>query len=260
MSQRVPSTPPAGSPEHDEPAPGEAHDAPGADGAGDHERKRRSFLAELPVLILVAFVLALVLKTFLVQAFYIPSASMEPTLDVGDRVLVNKLSYELREPRRGELVVFREPVDEVAQAPESLGRRVVDFLSSGLGITPPDERDFIKRIIGLPGETIAMRDGVVLIDGQPLPEAPHSEGGYLSAVDRTDFAPVDIPEGEYFMMGDNRPNSADSRFSLGTIPREELIGRAFVVIWPPAHIDTLPIDDYRGAVGAAVVRASLAFP
>lgn len=239
MNQPAPSTPPADSgvttPAEDPPAE--------EDDGGKRKGKGASFLLELPVLIVIAFVLALLLKTFLVQAFFIPSSSMEPTLDVGDRVLVNKLSYTLRDPRRGELVVFTEQV-EGADTERSLGERIVTFLSSGLGVARPGERDFIKRIIGLPGETIAMSDGIVTIDGEPLPEATTTEGGYLSAEDPTEFGPVEIPEGHYFMMGDNRPNSSDSRFSLGPIPAEGLVGRAFVVIWPLQRIDTLPIADY----------------
>ncbi len=202
----------------------------------------RSFLAELPVLVLVAFVLALLLKTFLVQAFYIPSESMVPTLAIGDRVLVNKVVYEVREPRRGEVVVFREDGDLLGPDTRSVGQRVLDFLTSGLG-APPSERDFIKRIIGLPGETIELRHGVVYVDGRPLPEGLASEGGYLAEADIADFQAVTVPEGQYFMMGDNRRQSADSRSAMGTIDREDLIGRAFVVIWPLGRADTLPIFD-----------------
>lgn len=244
MSQPAHRVPPAGRPAHAEADP---QGAPPAD--GDAPKKRTSFFAELPVLILVAFVLALLLKTFLIQAFYIPSSSMEPTLGIGDRVLVNKLSYELRDPRRGELVVFTEPIPG-AETERSLGQRITTFLSSGLGVARPDERDFIKRIIGLPGETIEMRDGAVTIDGVALPEAATSDGGYLSAVDPTNFGPIDIPDDHYFMMGDNRPNSADSRFSLGTIDEDHLVGRAFVVIWPLGRVDTLPIADYRAEDGS----------
>ena len=239
MNQPAPSTPPGPAVPVDGSAPTEE-----APPEGD-AKKGRSFLAELPILIIIAFVLALLLKTFLVQAFFIPSSSMEPTLGIGDRVLVNKLSYRLRDPRRGEVAVFTEHTDGADTDP-SLSEQVVDFLSSGLGFARPDERDFIKRIIGLPGEEIAMRDGVILIDGEPLPEATTTEGGYLSAPDLTDFGPVEIPDDHYFMMGDNRPNSADSRFTLGPIDEENLVGRAFVVIWPLTRVDTLPIAEYDG--------------
>jgi signal peptidase I len=206
----------------------------------DSQPPPRSFLAELPVLVLVAFALALLLKTFLVQAFYIPSESMVPALEVGDRVLVNKVVYSLREPERGEVVVFRDNGELSGVDTRSLGERVLDFLTSGLG-APPSERDFIKRIIGLPGETVEVRDGVVYINGLALDERLVSEGGYLLEEDLSDFGPMTVPAGEYFMMGDNRRNSADSRSALGTVPRDDLIGRAFVVIWPVNRVDTLPI-------------------
>ena len=214
-------------------------------------RRRRSFLAELPILVLVAFVLALLLKTFLVQAFFIPSESMLPTLAVGDRVLVNKVAHELREPRRGEVVVFTQ-ADAVADpGPDGIVERAWDFVAGGFGITEPGDKDFIKRIIGLPGETIEMRDGVVHVEGEPVVEQRAAEGGYLSEPDMTDFGPTEIPSGHYFMMGDNRPNSSDSRSLLDTIPDDQLVGRAFVVIWPPGRFSTLPIAEYGDDVPAS---------
>ncbi len=203
----------------------------------------RAFWAELPVLVIVALVLAVLLKTFVVQAFFIPSSSMEPTLQIGDRVLVTKTAYLYREPRRGEVVVFSEEPDETDEDGNLL-TGTLRSLASGLGVTAPSERDFIKRIIGLPGETIEMRGGVVLIDGEPVPEAASTEGGYLSRPDLTDFGPVTVEPGHYFMMGDNRPNSADSRYGLGQIPREQILGRAFVIIWPVSSAGSLPIAEY----------------
>lgn len=194
------------------------------------------------MLAVIAFVLALLLKTFLIQAFFIPSASMEPTLEVGDRVLVNKLSYTFREPRRGELVVFTQRDDAARQL--GLGERIRDALASGLGQPRPHQRDFIKRIMGLPGDTVEVRDGAVYIDGERLPERTADEGGYLAAYPEEPFGPVEVPPGHYFMLGDNRPNSADSRSSLGMVRREAIVGRAFVVIWPVRQLDTLPISDY----------------
>lgn len=220
-----------------------------ADGTDEEEQteapKHRSFLAELPVLVAIAFLLALLLKTFLIQAFFIPSASMEPTLLIGDRVLVNKVVYEVREPRRGEVVVFTK--DDGQVAPQgNVVERFLRSLSSGLGVSPSGEKDYIKRIIGLPGEMIEMRDGVVLVDGQPVPEATTVEGGYLAERDPNDFGPVQVPDDQYFMMGDNRQNSSDSRFpQLGTIPRDDIIGRAFVTIWPVGRLDTLPGAKYH---------------
>jgi signal peptidase I len=209
---------------------------------GGPQKGSGSFLAELPLLVLIAFVLALLLKTFLVQAFFIPSSSMEPTLAVNDRVLVNKLTTALREPQRGEVVVFSEGDPDNDRG---LLRRFSDSLVSGIGLAAPAEKDFIKRIVGLPGETIEMREGVVYIDGQPLPEAPRDEGGYLTARHYNDFGPVELAADEYFMMGDNRPSSSDSRM-FGAIPEERIIGRAFVVIWPLGRVTGLTIADYPG--------------
>ena len=219
--------------------------------------KRRSFLSELPVLVIVAFLLALVLKTFLVQAFYIPSSSMEPTLQVGDRVLVNKLSHSFREPRRGEIVVFSVdggPGPAMVQ-PENPLVRFVRGLASGLGMAPASERDFIKRVIGLPGDVIEMKDGVVTVNGTPLPEAPTAEGGYLSERHMEPFGPFTVPVGHYFMMGDNRPNSSDSRYSLGPIPEDRIVGRAFVVIWPLSSVGLLSMPDY-GEISAPAGAAA----
>lgn len=210
-------------------------------------RGPRSFFSELPFLLLVAFVLALVLKTFVVQAFYIPSSSMEPTLQVGDRVLVNKLAYTFREPERGEIVVFTQRDGADLGPQPGLLSRVVRSVTSGLGFAPPGARDFIKRIIGLPGDVVEMREGVVRVNGEPLAEAPTVEGGYLSERDQNDFGPVTVEPGHYFMMGDNRPNSSDSRFSLGQIPRDAIVGRAFVIIWPVSQFGGLSIWDYGTA-------------
>lgn len=208
----------------------------------------RSFAAELPVLIVIAFVLALVLKTFLVQAFYIPSGSMEPTLAVGDRVLVNKVVYDLRDPHRGEIIVFGEaplPLQGAGQSDAGPVRRFAGSLARGLGLAPPLQQDFIKRIIGLPGDTIEQRHGEIHINGEPLRETTVAEGGYISARDpQNDFPPLTVPDGEYFVMGDNRPNSSDSRFSLGTIARDDIVGRAFVVIWPLDRVGRLSRAEY----------------
>ena len=208
-----------------------AGDPEGSGRAPSMARRVGSFLGELPVLLLIAFVLALLLRSFLVQAFFIPSESMVPTLEIGDRVLVNRLAYRFGEPERGEIVVFADD----AGAERNNANPLVGGLRSlvaGLGLAPPSEQDFIKRVIGLPGETIRIADGVVFIDGEPLEEAPTSEGGYLSVRDGSVLPRTRIPEGEYFVMGDNRPRSSDSRSLLGTVGREQIIGRAFVLVWP----------------------------
>jgi signal peptidase I len=202
----------------------------------DTARKRSgglSFLQELPFLLLVAFVLALLIKTFLVQAFYIPSESMDPTLKVGDRVLVNKLTYRFHPPHRGDIIVFQDPnpTAEVHRNPVSA---FFHWLGEGLGLSTSPDKDFIKRVIGLPGETVEVRVingvGIVYVDGKPLKEP------YLNAIKETrPYPPHVVPKGELFVMGDNRTNSNDSRYGLGFIPESKVVGRAFVIIWPPSR-------------------------
>jgi signal peptidase I len=208
-------------------------------------RRTTSFLAELPILLVVAFVLALLLRVFLVQAFFIPTESMVPTLEVGDRVMVNRLSYRWGQPDRGDIIVFADEAgaERNAQNPIVGGLR---SLAAGLGLVPPSEEDFIKRVIGLPGETVEVRDGVVYIDGEELPEAAASDGGYLSVRDESFMPPTVVPDEEYFVMGDNRPRSSDSRSLLGTIDREQIIGRAFMLMWPFDRAGALSAPDYPG--------------
>jgi signal peptidase I len=190
------------------------------------------FVKELPFLLIVAFALALLIKTFLVQAFFIPSESMENTLNPGDRVLVNKVVYHLHSPRRGDIIVFSDP----NPAPHSHRNPVQAFwhwLTEGLGVSTSPEKDFIKRVIGLPGETLEGRDGVVYVDGKPLEEP------YIRTKDVRPFGPVRVPADSLFVMGDNRTDSKDSRYGLGFIPYDNVIGRAFVVIWPPSRVGWL---------------------
>jgi signal peptidase I len=192
-------------------------DAPAADPSvpapDQGERKGSSPARSIIEWILViggALAVALLVKTFLLQAFYIPSESMVSTLEVGDRVLVNKLSYDVEDVERGDIIVFEKPEGEAG-----------------------DIDDLIKRAIGLPGETIEGREGQVFIDGEPLDEPYLDEG-----VTTSDFGPVEVPEGMLFMMGDNRGNSRDSRF-FGPIDGELIVGRAFLRVWPLGDAGTL---------------------
>ncbi len=167
----------------------------------------RSFL-EWAVIIVGALVAALLIKAFLMQAFFIPSASMEPTLEIGDRVLVNKLSYRLHDVNRGDIVVFKRP----PAAPADVSDVAI--------------KDLIKRVIALPGETVESRDGAIFINGARLDEP------YLPPGVATEGVPKQtVPPGSYWVMGDNRSNSRDSRF-FHAIPRSLIEGRAFVRIWP----------------------------
>lgn len=184
------------------------------------------FLRELPGLLLMAFVLAFIIKSLFVQAFYIPSPSMMPTLLPGDRVLVNKVPYYLHDPARGDVIVFRDP--DASDEDPGLVQRFLHWLTDGLGLTRPAEEDFVKRVIGLPGDVVEGRAGRVLVNGEPLREP------YLDGRTRP-FQEVTVPHGKLFVLGDNRGSSNDSRFGLGFVPIEHVIGRAFVVIWPPSR-------------------------
>jgi signal peptidase I len=202
---------------------------------GRHARRRQTRLStELPVLVLTAFVLAVLVKGFLVQAFFIPSRSMEPTLDVGDRVAVNRMAYRLGEPQHGQVVVFvRESGGKPAAAGEGPLSWVRRAVAGGLGATPPGSEDLIKRVVGLPGDIVEGRNGRLWRNGRPVVES------YLPAHTFTsDFGPVRIKPGHYWMMGDNREDSADSRY-FGQVPRSALVGRAFVKVWPIPHVGGL---------------------
>lgn len=220
------------------------------------------FLKELPVLIALALAIALLIKAFLVQAFYIPSASMEPTLTRGDRVLVNKLSYRFGDPHRGDVVVFRDPYPDPCRSPtpgidqsrchEALPRRTLNWFAEVFGLPTGDTRDFIKRIVALPGETIAMQDGNVYVCNQPgcipIDKTGHAKDGRLidfphdsheGPQNDDDTIPAFVvPDNQYFVLGDNRANSSDSRTFHG-IRRSHIIGKAFVLIWPPTRFSGL---------------------
>ena len=207
----------------------DATSGPATGEAAPSDRSHRgalSLLRELPVLIVLAFTLAILLKTFVVQAFFIPSGSMEPVLLPGDRVLVNKIAGE---PSRGDVIVFADPNDDGGTDRGIVGG-FVHWASEAVGVARPEHEDFIKRVIGLPGEVVELRGGRLLVDGERVPE-PYLRG----PVDRRDFGPVEVPADSLFVLGDNRLNSNDSRFGLGFVPVDEVIGRAFVIIWPPSR-------------------------
>lgn len=199
----------------------------GAQKDADVGRAARSFWRELPILVLIALILAVTIKTFIVQAFFIPSGSMLESLQIDDRVLVSKLSYVWGEPEAGDVVVFDDPRGPVADE-ESLPARLWRNLAESIGIRTP-QSEFIKRVIAVGGDSIEARDGDVFVNGEMVEEI------YLpSYADTFDFGPVEVPEGEVFVMGDNRGDSVDSR-SFGTISVDDIVGRAFVVMWPPSH-------------------------
>lgn len=185
-----------------------------------------SFWRELPILLLVALVLAFLLRTFVVQVFYIPSSSMEPTLSVNDRMVVEKVTYRFRDPARGEVVVFEGEDAANRDDDRSAGERLVRGVGQFLGVVPTSARDFVKRVIGLPGDEVEIVGGVVRVNGVELDEP------YVAFEDPSDYGPVTVPEGTLFFLGDNRPNSSDSRRGLGFVPLDHVVGRSVVIIWP----------------------------
>ena len=194
------------------------------------KRRNRSFWKELPALIVVSVVVAIVIKTFFFQAFYIPSASMVPKLEINDRVLVNKLSYRFGAIERGDILVFDSP--EAVDAERSLVQRVVRRVGEATGLVSPDTV-LIKRVIALPGQTIEIRDNQIYINDSPIAEPYIPEG-----VTTRDMDPLTVPADFVFMMGDNRNQSRDSRV-FGPIHKDDVVGRAFVRVWPPSRWDGL---------------------
>jgi signal peptidase I len=209
-------------------------------------RRRRPFWRELPILLGVAVVVALLVRIFVMQTFFIPSQSMEHTLNINDRVLVNKLVYDFRAPERGEVIVFTSPMS---------------WRSS------PDEKDFIKRVIGVGGDHVACcTNSKVTVNGVPLNE-PYLKPGVAPSDQTFD---VTVPKGHLWVMGDNRSNSSDSRAHIndpdhGFIPTNKVIGRAFIKVWPFSHFGVLHVPKTfnqtslppyaLGAVGAIPVVA-----
>ncbi|MFE4514534.1 signal peptidase I [Kitasatospora sp. NPDC056783] len=232
-------------------------------------RKQRSFWKELPILVGIALILALVIKTFFVQAFSIPSESMQNTLQVGDRVLVDKLTpWFGAEPERGEVVVFHDPGgwlndEPTPQSSNSFLRGVQDVLSF-VGLMPSaNEKDLIKRVIAVGGDTVECEgEGPVKVNGVALDE-PYVYQGNTPCGDHP-FGPVKVPKDRIWVMGDHRANSLDSRFHMdqpggGTVPVDNVIGRAFVVAWPVNHWSTLSVPDTFDQKGLAAA-APLAPP
>jgi signal peptidase I len=233
---------------------------PGTNGGASSRRRRRGsskgkrpWYVEVTVLVVVAVVLALLIKTFLVQAFYIPSPSMHPTLVENDRVLVNRLVYRFHPPRRGDVIVFENP--HPAPGHQDPFTAFVHWVGQGLGIAQGGrDKDFIKRVIGLPGDTVEIHQGTVFVNGTPLNEP------YLSPIkDRGSFGPYLVPAGSLFVMGDNRTDSDDSRGSLGYIPIDRVVGRAFVIVWPPSRWRLIRSVNY-GPIPAAPSPAPVPSP
>ncbi len=184
------------------------------------------------MLVVLAAMIAVGLRTFVAQAFSIPSASMFPQLEVGDRVVVSKLAYDLHDPNRGDIVVFDCPpaigcTDRDGQA--SLLGRWLQWVLESVGLRQPSTEEYIKRVVALPGETVEGRDGEIYVNGQRLVEP------YLTPpVATSNFEARTLDEGELWVMGDNRANSSDSRI-FGPIDTDTVVGRATLRVWPPTR-------------------------
>ncbi|MFB7631233.1 signal peptidase I [Streptomyces sp. NPDC056149] len=229
-------------------------------------RRRRSYLKEIPILVGVALAIALVLKTFLVQAFVIPSGSMEQTIKIGDRVLVDKLTpWFGAKPHRGDVVVFKDPGGWLkGEQNQSTGNPgPIKDVMTFIGLLPSaNEQDLIKRVIAVGGDTVRCCDkqGRVTVNGTPLTEPYVHPGNPPSELKFT----VNVPTGRIFVMGDHRSNSADSRYHLdepyhGTVSEDNVVGRAVVIAWPFSHWRFLEERDTFAAVhDAPGARASAA--
>ncbi|WP_455355671.1 signal peptidase I [Streptomyces sp. SYSU K217416] len=241
-------------------AAGSDGDPAGTGGRDGDAKKQRSFWKELPLLIGIALLLALLIKTFLVQAFSIPSDSMQNTLQRGDRVLVDKLTpWFGGEPERGEVVVFHDPGGWLDGEPTPEPNVVQKFLSF-IGLMPSaEEKDLIKRTIAVGGDTVeCKKGGPVKVNGKALNE-PYIYPGDTPC-DDSPFGPLKVPEGKIWVMGDHRQNSLDSRYHTedaneGFVPVDKVVGRAVVVAWPVNRWATLPVPDTFDQPGLAAAAS-----
>ncbi|MFG3115747.1 signal peptidase I [Streptomyces sp. NPDC048197] len=238
-------------------APDPAGGSGATDGAAGEEtggsmkkgKKPRAFWKELPILIGIALLLALLIKTFLVQAFSIPSDSMQDTLQRGDRVLVDKLTpWFGAKPQRGEVVVFHDPGLWLNETPTPEPNPVQKVLSF-IGLMPSaEEKDLIKRVIAVGGDTVECHgSGPVKVNGKALKESSYIFPGATPCGDHA-FGPIHVPKGRIWVMGDHRDDSLDSRYHQnlkghGTVSEDEVVGRAFTIAWPVNRWATLPVPD-----------------
>lgn len=224
--------------------------------------QKGSFWRELPILILTALVLTFLIQTFLARVYVIPSASMEPTLHgctgcTNDRVLVDKIIYRFSDPQPGDVVVFRGPeswgnnTEFTSPRSDNVLVRGIQQAASLIGLAPPDERDFVKRVIAVGGQTVQCCDAQnrVMVNGVPLNE---SYPVFTGQEPQEEFGPVTVPQGALWVMGDNRNNSADSRRHVGdglsgTVPVSNVIGKARVIVLPPTRWRAIDSPDPQPA-------------
>jgi signal peptidase I len=205
-------------------------------------------IREVVVTVTAAVVLAFLIQAFLVKPYRIPSGSMENTLRCGDRVLVDRVSYRFSDPERGDVIVFNPPAyvdleSGVADRNDYYAPRSQRALEAGdlpFSEQEPARVNFIKRIVGMPGDTVEMRDGRTWVNDEPLDE-PYLHGN----LDSDPQGPWQVPDGTYFMMGDNRTNSADSRV-WGPLRDDFVIGKGFMIYWPIGNFGGIPAEDPGG--------------
>jgi signal peptidase I len=210
--------------------------------------RKGSLLRELPILVILALVVSLLIKSFLVQFFYIPSGSMENTLQIKDRVAVNRIPFIGNDISRGDVIVFRDPAGWLPEASSDSGNRITSAIHEGLvivGVVPnPAKQYLVKRVIGVAGDKVVAKDQVLTINGKPTSEPYIFSGNTPSD---TDFN-ITVPEGKVWVMGDHRGASGDSRFhqddvNNGMVPVERITGRVFAKIWPLSRIGFVSSQD-----------------
>ena len=246
----------------------EYEDEPDEPGGARAGKREKHFWRELLIIVVAAAALTLVVKGFVAQVYQIPTGSMENTLQVGDRILVNKLTYHFRGIARGDIIVFSGQGTWGPDAPPPSSDpvvRILDDVLSGIGLRST-QTYYIKRVIGLPGDRVACcTDGKVTVNGVEL-----SEGSYLYPGNAPSFPfkSVTVPPGHLWVMGDHRGDSDDSRYHMfdpggGAIPENEVVGRAFFIIWPLSQFRDLPIPStfnqaalHAGSAGAALIGAA----
>jgi len=234
------------------------------------EKKNRSFWREIPILIVVALLLSFLLQTFVARVYLIPSESMEPTLHgcpgcTGDRILVEKISYRFGDPQPGDVIVFKGPESWSERYESKRSSNVVvrgaQELGSLVGLVPPDENDLVKRVIATGGQTVECCDdqGRILVDGKPLeepyvkmdfPSIPGVQTCTTAVKSGRCFGPVTVPDGNLWMMGDNRSNSMDSRYHVsdelqGSVPIDNVIGKATFIVLPPSRWGKISSPDIQ---------------
>jgi len=210
--------------------------------------RKGSVLREFPILVIVALAVSLVIKSFLVQFFYIPSGSMENTLQINDRVAVNKIPFISKSINRGDVVVFRDPSNWLPEPYADNQNKVIEKIKEGLvlvGVLPnPAKQYLVKRVIGIAGDNVVGKDGIVTVNGKETDEPYIFAGNKPSELDFN----VTVPKGKIWVMGDHRGASADSRYhqddvNNGFVPESTVTGRVVGIIWPIKNIGTVPSQD-----------------